>query len=73
VSTASGGRSYAYKRLKGDEEVFVILNLEDSEQNISFPDLSGSTDYVDVFSGEDVTIDSEGVALDAHRYLVLEK
>lgn len=73
VPTESGGQTYAYKRVKGDQEVFVILNFEDSEQNISFPNLDDSVDYSDVFSGEDITVDSEGVTLDAHSYLVLEK
>ncbi|MDZ7658829.1 alpha-amylase family glycosyl hydrolase [Fodinibius sp.] len=73
VPTESGGQTYAYKRVKGDQEVFVILNFEDSEQNISFPNLDDSADYSDVFSGEDITVDSEGVTLDAHSYLVLEK
>lgn len=73
VPTESAGQTYAYKRVKGDHEVFVILNFEDSEQDISFPNLEDSADYTDVFSGEDVTVDSEGLTLDAHKYLVLEK
>ncbi len=73
VPTESSGQTYAYKRVKGDNEVFVILNFEDSEQNISFPTLDNSVDYTDVFSGENITIDSEGVTLDAHSNLVLEK
>lgn len=73
VPTESSGQSYAYKRVKGDHEVFVILNFEDSKQNISFPDIDDSTDYTNVFGGQSMTIDGEGVALDAHSYLVLEK
>ena len=73
VPTESSGQTYAYKRVKGDDEVFVILNFEDSEQNISFPNLDNSVDYTDVFSGDNITVGSEGVRLDAHSYFVLEK
>lgn len=73
VPTESSGQTYAYKRVKGDHEVFVILNFEDSEQDISFPNLDDSADYTNVFGGEDITVDSEGVTLDANNYLVLEK
>ncbi len=73
VPTESSGQTYAYKRVKGDDEVFVILNFEDSEQDISFPNLDNSVNYTDVFSGENITVDSEGVTLEAHSYLVLEK
>lgn len=73
VTTDSNGESYAYKRVKGENEVFVILNLEGSEQQISFPNLEESASYTDVFSGEAVTIDSEGMTLEANNYLVLEK
>jgi len=73
VPTESSGQTYAYKRVKGDDEVFVILNFEGSEQDISFPNLDNSVNYTDVFSGENITVDSEGVTLEAHSYLVLEK
>ena len=73
VPTESAGQTYAYKRVKGDHEVFVILNFEDGEQNISFPNLDGTADYTDVFGGENITVNGEGVTLDAHSYLVLEK
>lgn len=73
VPTESSGQTYAYKRVKGDHEVFVILNFEDSEQNISFPNLEESTEYTDVFGQENIIIDSEGVTLDAHSHFVLEK
>ena len=73
VPTESSGQTYAYKRLKGDHEVFVILNFEDTEQDISFPDIENTTSYTDVFGGKDMTVDSEGVTLEAHSNLVLEK
>lgn len=73
VTTESSGQTYAYKRVKEDHEVFVILNFEDREQNISFPNLNDSANYTDLFGGEDITVDSEGVTLDANSYVVLEK
>lgn len=73
VSTESAGQAYAYKRVKGEDEVLVILNFSDSEQAISFPDIASETDYTDVFSDETVSIDSEEVTLGANTYMVLEK
>ena len=73
IDTESDGNTYAYKRVKGDEEVFVILNLGEDEQSISLPSLEKSANYTNVFSGEEIVLDSEGVTLDAHSHLVLEK
>ncbi|MGM0547077.1 MAG: alpha-amylase family glycosyl hydrolase [Bacteroidota bacterium] len=73
VPVKSSGEAYAYKRVKDDDEVFVVINFDDSEQKIAFPDLEGETEYTDVFGEDAVTIDSDGVTLDAHSYLVLEK
>lgn len=73
MPTKSAGQTYAYKRVKGDHEVFVILNFANNEQDISFPNLDDSANYTDVFGGEGITVDSEGVTIDAHNYLVLEK
>lgn len=69
----SSDNTYAYKRSKGDDEVFVVLNFADTEESITFTDLEGSKSYSNVFSGDEMTIDSQGLTLGAHRYLVLEK
>ncbi|MEL7834811.1 alpha-amylase family glycosyl hydrolase [Fodinibius sp. Rm-B-1B1-1] len=73
VDTESDGQTYAYKRVKGDDEVFVILNFEGSEQDISFPDLVEETEYTDVFNDDTITVNSDGITLGANAYIVLEK
>ncbi len=73
VETTPSEDVYAYKRVKGDNEVFVILNFSDSEQQIAFPEMDQSVEYSNVFSGNTSTVNAEGVTLDAHDYLVLEK
>lgn len=73
VSTESGGQTYAYKRVKGDDEVFVILNFGDSEQDISFPDIAEETEYTDVFNDEVIIVNSNGITLGANAHMVLEK
>lgn len=64
---------YSFKRTKGDDEVFVVINFSDQTQSISFPELSGITEYTDVFSGETRVVGTEPVNLQAHSYLLLEK
>jgi len=73
VETTPSEDVYAYKRVKGDNEVLVILNFSESGQQIALPGIDQSIDYSNVFSGNTMTINSEGVTLGAHNYLVLEK
>jgi len=63
---------YAYKRVKGDHEVMVVLNFSDSEQEISFDDMA-ATEYTDVFSEQATTVGDEAITLPANDFLVLEK
>jgi len=72
IATSPAEQVYAYKRFKGDQEVVVILNLSDSEQQISFEGVSPS-EYTDVFNGGTKTVGEEPLTLGAHDYLVLEK
>jgi|AntRauTorcE11897_2_1112592.scaffolds.fasta_scaffold04348_2 glycosidase len=65
---------YAYRRVKGEKEVLVILNFSDASQDIGFTNFEGSAEYKNVFPPhERIQISNKGLKLAAHRYLVLEK
>lgn len=63
---------YSFKRLKGDSEVLVILNFEDSAVETTLEGLSGEKQYMDVFSGQSFNIGEAPLPLDANSFLVLE-
>lgn len=71
-TTSPSEQVYAYKRVKGDSEVLVILNFSDSERQITVEGLQES-EYRNVFTGENMTIGANPVSVGAHNYLVLEK
>jgi glycosidase len=73
VETDKPENVYAYKRVKGDDEVFVILNFGDEQQEISLLDIEKTSTYTNVFTGEEMTIGNNPVSLGAHDFLVLEK
>ena len=62
----------AYKRVKGENEVLVVLNMSDSEQSITLQGIE-PTEYTEVFSSESMTVGEEPISLAGHDYLVLEK
>ncbi|MDR8390318.1 alpha-amylase family glycosyl hydrolase [Aliifodinibius sp. S!AR15-10] len=72
VQTSPSESIYAYKRVKGDSEVLVVLNLTGQEQQVALQDIR-PTEYSDVFSGETLTVGKQQVAIPAHSHLVLEK
>jgi glycosidase len=72
VPTSPSENIYAYKRVKGDSEVLVVLNFTGQEQQVALQDIS-PTEYSEVFSGETLTVGKEPVAISAHSHLVLEK
>jgi glycosidase len=60
---------YAFTRAKDDNEVISVINFSDEAVSFSI-DVSG--EFKDVFTGEDVSLDSEvGFKLDAWGYVVL--
>ncbi|HET6527659.1 MAG TPA: alpha-amylase family glycosyl hydrolase [Balneolaceae bacterium] len=73
VETNKPENVYAYKRVKGDDEVFVILNFGDEQQEISFLKVEEISTYTNVFTGQEMTIGGQVISLAAHDYLVLEK
>ncbi len=72
ISTSPSEQTYAYKRVKGNSEVLVVLNFSDSEQQITLEGVP-ETGYTDAFTGETMTVGAGSVMLEAHGYLVLEK
>ncbi|PKD44772.1 alpha-amylase family glycosyl hydrolase [Rhodohalobacter barkolensis] len=71
VSTNSDDSIFAYKRIAGDDQVFVILNFSDSIQNFTF-DSGDQGEWTDVFDGTDVSVPAE-MELDANSYMLLAK
>ncbi|MGD8747245.1 MAG: alpha-amylase family glycosyl hydrolase [Balneolaceae bacterium] len=71
VRTSPSKNIYAFRRIKGDREVFVLLNFGNIDQNIALSELSG--DYKNVFSGETMTVGNQPVPIGAHDFLVLQK
>lgn len=67
------GSVYSFKRVKGEQEVFVILNFSDQAQSVDFPELSSETRYSNVFTEEEQVLGSGPVELQAHSFAVLEK
>jgi glycosidase len=73
LSTSSDS-VYAYRRVKGKNEVLVILNFSGKLQDIEFTDFKDRAEYKNVFPpNQKIQIPKEGLQLAAHQYLVLEK
>lgn len=72
VPTNNPDETLAYKRVKGAHEVLVILNMSDTGQQVAL-DISSSTDYTNVFSGEIQTVGPDAISIEGHSFLVLEK
>lgn len=64
---------YSFKRVKDEQEVFVILNFSESKQSISFPETSSESQYTNVFTGDVLTLGSDPIEIKSHGFLVLEK
>lgn len=65
---------YAYRRVKGDHEVVVILNFADEQQQVEFADDIAAQTYTNVFEpGNSIEIPNESLSLGANQFLVLER
>lgn len=65
---------FAYRRIKGNQEVLVILNFSDQTGRVEFVDFNEKGEYRNVFSPDDILqLPDEKLELEAHGYLVLEK
>jgi glycosidase len=72
ITTNNSDQILAYKRVNDDDEVLVVLNMSDSDKQVTL-DVSGSTDYTNIFNGEVYRIGPYAISLEAHSFLVLEK
>lgn len=60
-------RLYAYRRVKGDEEVLVVLNFSGTTQDVKFRDFKSSADYTNVFApNNNIQLPDEGLKLGEH-------
>ncbi|HKK44650.1 MAG TPA: alpha-amylase family glycosyl hydrolase [Balneolaceae bacterium] len=73
VKTDPTQKIYAYKRIKGDREVFVVLNFGDTEQKISLTNWSDPQEYTNVFTNKTMTIGGNPITVAAHDFYVFEK
>lgn len=72
--STTGDKIYAYRRVKGNNEVLVILNFLGKAQKVVLNDFEGQAEYTNVFSpDETIRIPGDDITLAAHEYLVLEK
>src|SRR5699024_10063945 len=70
----NGDNVYAYRRIKGGDEILIVLNFSDESQSVEVTGFENQADYRNVFEpGETVTIPGKNLMLGAHRYLVFEK
>lgn len=72
VPTNNPDEILAYKRIKGDDEVFIIINMSETNQQVEF-EIPGPVDYTNVFSGDTQTVGPDAISIQAHSFLVLEK
>ncbi|WP_141239846.1 alpha-amylase family glycosyl hydrolase [Aliifodinibius salipaludis] len=63
---------FAFRRVKEENEVLVLLNLSDQSQTVTLQDIE-STTYTDIFAESEFTINSDPIELSSWDYLVLEK
>lgn len=61
----------AFKRISGDEEVLVVVNLRDHAVNFELPAVLANTSWSDAFSQSSVQLESE-ITLDSYEYKILK-
>ena len=64
---------FAFRRVKGDREVLVAVNISGSAKNVNFSQAVEGTAFRNVFTGESLSVSDGPVTLPANGYLVLEK
>jgi len=72
VKTSPSQHVYAFKRVKGDHTVFVVLNFADSSQAVTFPGLNPQN-YTNVFSNETMRVGAKPLSIEAHKFYVFER
>ncbi|MDX1671442.1 MAG: alpha-amylase family glycosyl hydrolase [Balneolaceae bacterium] len=73
VPVSDGESVFAYTRTKGENEVFVAINISGEPVQVEFPNITSATEYTDLFSGEKVTLGTGTVEIGPHGHLVLER
>lgn len=74
LSTSKAQDIFAFKRVRGEHEVLVILNLSDKSQPVEFSGLEEITTYTNVFEPhESMDIPNKNLTVGAHKFLVLQK
>lgn len=73
VKTNPTKNIYAFKRIKGDHEVFVLLNFGDKKQQVSLTNWKGTESYTDAFTNKKMTVDGQPISVGGHEFYVLEK
>lgn len=73
LETNNEDELYAYRRVKGEHEVLVVLNFSEESQNVQLVDLDKNVQYTDAFSGKTVTVGADDINLVPWGYLVLQK
>jgi glycosidase len=73
--TSSDNKSvYAFLREKGEDKVFVILNLTDKPVDVTLKGIKYTGEYTDVFDNESVTFEENtNLSLEPWEYHVYEK
>lgn len=72
LNTNNENEIYAYKRVKNNNEVFVLLNLSDQKQTVTLKDFPRTT-YTNVFTGKKQTVGNYSIEIAPWDYLVLKK
>lgn len=64
---------YSFKRVKGEDEVMVVLNLSGSSYSVNFPEIEAETNYTNVFTGEEQVLGTGPLDMSPYSFMVLEK
>ncbi len=64
---------YSFKRVKGEDEVMVVLNFSGNTYSVNFTGMETETGYTNVFTGEEQVLGNGPVDMSPYSFMVLEK
>lgn len=64
---------FAFRRVRGENEVVVAINISGTQQDISFEPLGAESVYLEVFSKDSISLSAQSVTLPPNGYHVWEK
>lgn len=73
VETGGDDGVFAFKRIKEDHELFVILNFSDEVKKVSFSNNGEDVRYKEYFTDDEIAVAKQPIELGAHHFLVLGK